>query len=198
MNLRSICRKGTEKTDLYATNDDFRQLFRDNEPSLYLLSYLLTSDSEKAQACFVSGLEDCMDGNSVFAEWAASWARRTIVQNAIRLMTPTANKADEPNLSGVSNFVVDHALLAQDVCAFAGVLSLQTFERFVYVLSVLERYSDQECSRMLGTLVSEIRQARVRAIQQVADYNEKHYPGEAGTEVLSSHSGSELATARRS
>jgi len=159
---------------------------------------LLTNDSDKAQACFVSGLEDCMDGNSVFAEWAGSWARRTIVQNAIRVMAPASDKADEANLSGVSNFVVDHALLAQDVRAFAGVLSLKTFERFVYVLSVLERYSDQECSRMLGTLVSEIRQTRARGLQEVADYNEKHSIGEDATEVLSSHSCAELATARRS
>ena len=56
--------------------------------SLYLLSFLLTADREKAEQCFVSGLEDAVEGNPVFKEWARSWARRVIILNAVRVINP--------------------------------------------------------------------------------------------------------------
>jgi hypothetical protein len=53
--------------------------------SLYLLSLLLTGSHEKAEACFVEGIGESTKENHVFKEWARSWARRTIIQSAIRL-----------------------------------------------------------------------------------------------------------------
>src|ERR1700683_2796453 len=72
----------------YASSDDFRRLFDEDINSLYLLSYLLTADREKAEQCFVSGLEDAVEGNPVFREWARSWARRVIIVNAVRAISP--------------------------------------------------------------------------------------------------------------
>src|SRR5260370_11679704 len=56
--------------------------------NLYWLSFILTADPGKAEQCFVSGLDDCSAGNQVFTEWARSWARRTVIKNAIRLISP--------------------------------------------------------------------------------------------------------------
>ena len=50
----------------YASRDDFRRVFDEDMNSLYLLSFLLTADHEKAEQCFVSGLEDAVEGNPVF------------------------------------------------------------------------------------------------------------------------------------
>ena len=72
----------------YANSDDFRRIFDENMNSLYLLAFLLTADHGKAEQCFVSGLEDAVEGNPVFKEWAHSWARRVIIQNAVRLINP--------------------------------------------------------------------------------------------------------------
>ena len=72
----------------YANSDDFRRIFDENMNSLYLLAFLLTADHGWAEQCFVSGLEDAVEGNPVFREWAPSWARRAIIQNAVRLITP--------------------------------------------------------------------------------------------------------------
>src|SRR5882762_9247371 len=47
----------------YATSADFRQIFHDEMEGLYLLSFLLTADREKAEQCFVSGIEDSIKGN---------------------------------------------------------------------------------------------------------------------------------------
>ena len=72
----------------YASNGDFQRIFHEDMNGLYLLAFLLTADREKAEQCFVSGLEDAVNGNRVFKEWARSWARRVIIQNAVRVMNP--------------------------------------------------------------------------------------------------------------
>src|ERR1700723_2258895 len=72
----------------YASSDDFRQIFDEDMNDFYLLSFLLTADREKAEQCFVSGVEDAVEGNPVFKEWARSWARRVIIVNAVRAINP--------------------------------------------------------------------------------------------------------------
>src|ERR1700752_4953695 len=72
----------------YVSSHDFCRIFDENMNSLYLLAFLLTADHGKAEQCFVSGLEDAVEGNPVFRGWAHSWARRTIIQNAVRLISP--------------------------------------------------------------------------------------------------------------
>jgi len=49
----------------------------------------------------------------------------------------------------------------------AAVLELRPFERFVYVISVLERYSDQDCSILLGCARRDVVATRIRAFQQL-------------------------------
>src|ERR1700745_4047028 len=118
----------------YATGDDFRQIFNQDMSGLYLLSFLLTADREKAEQCFVSGLEDAVQGNPVFKEWARSWARRVIIQNAVRLTTP---KPAEPNGRSLSGSVNGNDVPAAQQVEVAAVLALEPFERFVYVMTVL-------------------------------------------------------------
>jgi hypothetical protein len=55
------------------------------------------------------------------------------------------------------------------------VLALEPFERFVYVLTVLERYSEHECSVLLGCARRDVIAARVRALQQLGAAMETHY-----------------------
>ena len=51
-------------------------------------SLLLTGDRDKAEECFVAGVGESTKAYRVFKEWARSWARRTIIQSAIRLIAP--------------------------------------------------------------------------------------------------------------
>jgi len=158
--------------DDYATSDDFRELFTEDMTALHLLAYLLTGDQEKAEQCFVTGLEDGVDNNSVFKEWARSWAQRTIVQSAIRMMAPRpghaawAGASPDPDAK-LQSTPARHA-------AIASVLALGDFERFVFVLSVLERYSDQDCSILLSCSREEVRTARVRAILQISEIQQRN------------------------
>jgi hypothetical protein len=47
------------------------------------------------------------------------------------------------------------------------VAALPSFERFVFVMSVLERYSEQECSLLLGCTRAEVIDARSRALREL-------------------------------
>ena len=49
------------------------------------------------------------------------------------------------------------------------VLALEDLERFVFVISVLERYPDRDCAVLLGCSFLEFRQIRTRAILRVVD-----------------------------
>jgi hypothetical protein len=79
---------GISKTSGYATSVEFCELFAREMKSLSLLSLLLTAKHENAEECFVSSLDKCLQGNSVFKEWAHSWAKRMIVKNAIQMIAP--------------------------------------------------------------------------------------------------------------
>lgn len=148
----------------YASIQDFCRIFTEKMDSLYWLGFLLTADHEKAEQCFVAGLEDSVQANRVFRLWAHSWAKRTIVQNAIHMLKPRSggtSAARAPIYNSVPQSAGDFE--------FRCVLALEDFERFVFVMSVLERYSDHECSLFLDCLVRDIREARSRALQQISE-----------------------------
>ena len=145
----------------YASSDDFCRIFYERTDELYQLSFLLTADDEKAENCFVSGLENSVKGNRVFKEWARSWARRAIIQCAVRAINP--RPMEEGRLLSYDTSEAS-SVQQGDIAA---ILELRPFERFVYVMSVLERYSDQDCSVLLGCARRDIIAARSRALQQV-------------------------------
>jgi hypothetical protein len=154
----------------YATAEDFRELFTEDPNGLYTLSFLLTANHEKAEQCCVAGLDDCVDGNAVFQEWAGLWARRVIVRNAIRIIAPHKGQpqpTQSPHQPAGKRNVLE--MPVQDV-PFASILRLNDFERFVYVLSVIERFSDQECVVLLGISLKEMRETRAIAVQHVSDF----------------------------
>jgi DNA-directed RNA polymerase specialized sigma24 family protein len=47
------------------------------------------------------------------------------------------------------------------------VLGLEDFERFVFVMSVLEHYSEHDCALLLGCSAREVREARGRALEEL-------------------------------
>jgi DNA-directed RNA polymerase specialized sigma24 family protein len=49
------------------------------------------------------------------------------------------------------------------------VTRLAAFERFVFVMAILERYSNRDCARLLGCSMNKVAQARMRALRQLAE-----------------------------
>jgi DNA-directed RNA polymerase specialized sigma24 family protein len=156
----------------YASTDDFRRIFDENMSSLYLLAFLLTADHGRAEQCFVFGLEDAVGSNPVFKEWAHSWARRVIIQNAVRLIKLRPDDGSGRLRSASADS--DKTLPAERHVEVSAVLGLEPFERIVYVMTVLEHYSDHECSLLLGCARRDVLPARTRAIEEVACQTELH------------------------
>jgi hypothetical protein len=133
-----------ERAIPYATATDFCEIFTEEMHSLYLLSFLLTADKDKAERCFIGGLGDCVEGVGTFMEWSRLWARRAIIKQAILMMRPAPEDTDH-----WSSINAKGQAAARTNGLFAIILSLRTFERFVFVLSILEGQSDGDCLSLL-------------------------------------------------
>jgi len=53
---------------------------------------------------------------------------------------------------------------------FAPIVKLDPLKRFVFIMSVLEKYSDQECSLLLGCFRRDVINARIAAIRDLASF----------------------------
>ncbi len=153
-----------EKATAYATRRDFQEIFTEDMAGLHLLAFLLTADPDKAEQCFVAGLESSIDGNPVFRQWARSWSKRAIIKNAIKIVAPTpghpgplpqADCAWTQTRDAVSNALI------------MTVTRLAACERFVLVMTVLESYSVQECSVLLGRSIDEVTTAKSQALKSL-------------------------------
>jgi hypothetical protein len=156
-----------DRTTTYATAGDFCRIFKEDMQNLYSLSLMLAADPEKAEQLFVSGLDDCTASNPVFKEWARAWARRTIVKNAVRLIAPRPTYGNGILKTAVSGDSVKRPL-SELPAEISAVLGLRPFERFAFILSVLEGYSDQDSALLLGCTRQALISARVRAERQIA------------------------------
>jgi len=156
-------RVSTNRVPVYATQDEFCRIFAEDENALYLLAYLLTTDTLKAEQCVVAGLEDSIQGNPVFKEWVRSWSKRMIIKNAIQMVSPALGQVNgAPHVSDSDALGLD----LED--SLAAVLQLAPLERFVFVMSVLESYSLQECAILLNCTKQDIAIAQARALQHAA------------------------------
>jgi hypothetical protein len=161
---------GENAETLYASCEDFRRIFAEDLHALYQLAFLLAGDHQKAERCFVAGLEDCVKESRVFREWARTWAKRVIVINAIRELHPQSSHS---NSSARVPTILYPKLQLSDPSGHLdkdAVSRLGDFERFVFVLSVLESYRERECALFLGCSDSEVREARAQAIGQFANF----------------------------
>jgi hypothetical protein len=156
------------RSNEYATSSDFCRIYVEQMNSLYLLSLLLTADPQKAEQCFLSGFDDSLNNNSVFKERAHLWARRSIILHAIRLLSPRPTDENESNEAKLSPPMEKLHSEVQAHPDLVGILRLKSFERFVYIMSVLEMYSNQECSMLLGCFRRDVINARIAAIRRVA------------------------------
>ena len=133
------------RAEQHAWPADFCRVFHQDMDVLYWLALTLTSDEGKAEECFVAGLEECIEGTSVFKEWARSWSRRLVIKNAIRLMSP------RPEVTFPSPVIPQQEKARkQGEFALVALVQLTAFDRFVYVMTVLEGYTDRRLQDQEG------------------------------------------------
>jgi DNA-directed RNA polymerase specialized sigma24 family protein len=158
-----------KEANVYASQEDFHTIFNEELKELYQLSFLLTRDPARAERCLVSGLEDCATGNPVFREWARSWAKRAIIQNAIREVKPRPSQSDSPLSRAMFSDMDQYSRGPSGHFEIDAVLRLAVFDRFVFVMSVLEHYSEHDCALLLGCSAGDIREGRTRTLKKLAD-----------------------------
>jgi len=143
----------------YATHDDFCKVLEKDMKPLYLLAFLLTGNHKESERCFVSTVENDFKEQVVFKEWALPWVKRGLIKNAIEIVSPASPRND-----------AKRDIWSAGQCATQGeygidtVTKLSAFERFVFVMSILERYSNWDCSMLLGCSMNKVAQARMRAL----------------------------------
>jgi DNA-directed RNA polymerase specialized sigma24 family protein len=151
--------------NLYATCEDFYKIIDEDLNRIYQLSLLLTGDRQKAENCCVASIEACADKNRVFREWARAWTMRVVVENAIRELTPRPTRSNSSSLSSLRIRQSTNPTGYFDVDSLIG---LPDFDRFVFVLRVLERYPENEVALLLGSSRSQVREACTCAIKKLA------------------------------
>jgi DNA-directed RNA polymerase specialized sigma24 family protein len=149
------------RTD-YAKHADFCEVFEQDTRLLYLLAFLLTTNHTESEQCFVLTVEGAFKEQTVFKEWARSWVRRRMIENAIELVSPAAERNSQQRDLWSGGQRETHT-----ECEIDTVTKLDPFERFVFVMSILERYSNWDCSLLLGCSMNKIAQARMKALHQL-------------------------------
>jgi len=153
----------------YVGSEEFLNAFTEDLTGLYQLSFLLAADHEKAERCLLAGIEDWVNSNHIFKESVHSWAKRTIIQNAIRELKPRPSHSELSLPRPALTHTHDRSSDAVQHFESDTVLALGDFERFVFVISVLEHYSVHECALLLGCSQQTVREGRTRALFGLVD-----------------------------
>jgi hypothetical protein len=150
-----------ENATPYVTVSDLLRTFNEEMHSLYLLSFLLTADHDKADKCLVSAMGECVEGNGELMGWPLSWTRGAVLRHAIQMIKPAPEHTDY-----VSFISLKRSATPAESKPFASILLLDTFERFVFVMSILEEQSDEDCAILLRCSRRDIMMARVLALKR--------------------------------
>jgi hypothetical protein len=148
----------------YATHDDFCSVLERDMKSLYLLAFLLTGNHKESEQCFGSTVENTFREQAVFKEWVLPWVKRGLIKNAIEIVSPGSPRNDaKRDLWSAGQYAI------QGQYGIDSVTKLATFERFVFVMSILERYSNWDCSMLLGCSINKVAQARMSALGRLPE-----------------------------
>jgi hypothetical protein len=165
--------KVTERCE-YARKEEFVRVFECERVGLQRLALLLTANSEAAKRCLIRAFRECIARSSVSKEWVLSWTRRMVIRNAISLVMGTGGQSFVNTTGDADNgsiaFPPDDSLGAIDTSE--SILDLPEFERFVFVICVLERYSILDCALLLGKPPREVNEVRYRVGNQVGPIDE--------------------------
>ena len=143
------------------TVTDFFRTFDEEMHSLYLLSFLLTAAHDKAEQCLVSAMGECVEGAGAFMDWARSWTRGAVLKHAIQMIMPTPQYADSVSLMSLARSGIQ-----AENNPFAAILLMDAFDRFVFVMSILEEQSDEECAHLLRCSQRDVTIARLVALKR--------------------------------
>jgi hypothetical protein len=158
-----------KRIDGYATADDFQRIFATEMGELFHLALLLMTDCEQAEQCLILAMKDCFNSSAVFKEWSRIWARRAVIRRAISLVSASSDGL-HPAIPGQQDAQVGTAsgeVHQEAQVESLGVLYLPVFERFVFVICGIERYSIKNCALLLCKSQTDVKEALIRAKESI-------------------------------
>jgi DNA-directed RNA polymerase specialized sigma24 family protein len=163
------CREKSEVADFrsgYASAADFCEVLERELAPLYQLAFVLTANRQHAEQCFGATVEEAFQGQTVFKDWVGSWLKRNLIKKAIGVVfSGAAGNHETDNNAGPELGLGEQA--AGDG-RMARVIQLPPWERFVFVMSILERYSIWDCSVLLNCSPKNVSEYRERALRRLS------------------------------
>lgn len=141
------------------------EVFEKGIKPLNLLAFLMTANHKDAEQCFVLTVEEAFQEQAVFKGWERSWVKRCLIKNAIQIVSPASARSAKRDLWEA------HLHEALRYATIDPVTKLAPLERFVFVMSILERYSAWDCSLLLGCSIKNVAVARMRALRRLPERN---------------------------
>jgi hypothetical protein len=142
---------------------DYAEIFIDQMNCLYLLSFLVTADRQVAERCFSKALDEYVEARGGFIEWTKQDGRRAVIRRAVEIMRPAPKQAHSWSYHRNTRPLVSAAHQP-----FAAIISLNVFERFVFVMSVIEGLPEQECATLLNCDIQDVAIGRQLAGELIA------------------------------
>lgn len=172
--VRWLGRQKTSNRGEYASKEVFVSVFECERVGLQRLALLLTANSEAARRCLIRAFRECIASSSVSAEWVLSWTRRMIIRNAIGIVMGSGGQSlsntNDDTEDGLIAFSPDDWL--STIASSESILDLPDFERFVFIICVLEHYSIVDCALLLGKTPREVNEVRQRVGNQIGQIDE--------------------------
>jgi DNA-directed RNA polymerase specialized sigma24 family protein len=170
----TLGRRVAGEGDEYVSKEEFAGVFESEQVGLQRLALLLTANSDAAAQCLSLALEQCLATSFVFKGWALSWMRRVVIRSAISLVRGSGGQSfvntNDDTDNGLIAFSRDDSLGA--IATSESILDLPEFERFVFVICVLERYSIHDCALLLGKSPRDVNEVRDRVGNQVGQIDD--------------------------
>src|SRR5277367_1294085 len=149
------------RSELALPEDFYNVLARDMEP-LYLLAFLLTTNHQTAEKCFLASVEGPLEHLTVFKDWAGAWVKHSLIKKAVRMVFADPARGERKRQPWRSE--QDGRRLA----SIDDVTELPDLQRFVFVLTFLEGYSTRNCSALLNTATESVLEAKTAALLQLS------------------------------
>jgi len=140
------------------------EMWLDEMAELYLLAFMLTADKVTAEQCVLDAVDEYLISSELsLIDWVKSRARHAVIKCAVQRATPKAKAVYTWSVPGGTR-----ASISSSHQPFAVITALSAFERFVYVLTMLEGYEVDECADVLKCLPAEVVAAQRLSHQLVA------------------------------
>lgn len=143
----------------YATAEAFTALFRAEMSCMFHVAFLLTANLVSAEECFIAALDDCVRKDSVFLECAPAYARYAVIRRATKAIS---DRLQESPRSDTGQSETPTGPYKSDP-----LFLLPVFERAVFILCLLERFSDKQASLLLGATPEAVRRARIHGVERL-------------------------------